>query len=213
MEGWGNGEGSSKHLEETPPPFGRWFHSKWKRITNCAPSLSLHARNKQLQKLFRVHVGANLGVGLDLFKALDDITVATRKVVKDIFLEFVAAVGNGLATREFPARFDVHMHEGCFDDAGVDGNTDGEGIIHRSARIAELFSELNEELGDLVDEIIHGAVSLAELSEIFAGKESFVADVEANHCERPASLEDNLRGFGIAVDVGFGGGGGVAAGN
>jgi len=84
------------------------------------------------------------------------------------------------------------MHERRFDDAGIDGNTDGEGVIHRSARIAELFSELNEELGDIVDEIIHGAVSLAELSEILAGKESFVADVEANHGERPASLEDQF---------------------
>src|SRR5215813_1156334 len=46
---------------------------------------------------------------------------------------------------------------------------------------------------------------------MFAAEKSFVTDVESDHGERPASLKDDLRGFGVGVNVGFGRGVDVAA--
>ena len=58
-----------------------------------------------------------------------------------------------------------------------------------------------------------GPVGLAELVEIFRREQRLVADFEADHGHRPACLEDDLRRFGIVIDVGFGGGVDVAAGD
>ena len=49
-------------------------------------------------------------------------------------------------------------------------------------------------------------MGLFKLIELWMTIQSLVADVEADHGERPAGLEDDLRRFRIAVDIGFGGG-------
>ena len=56
-----------------------------------------------------------------------------------------------------------------------------------------------------------GPVGLSELFEIFRREQRFVADIEADHGEGPSGLKNNLRGFGIVIDVGFGGGVHIAA--
>ena len=56
-------------------------------------------------------------------------------------------------------------------------------------------------------------MGLGKLVELRVAVESFVADIEADHGQRPASLKNNLRGFRVVEDVGFGGGVDVAARN
>ena len=90
--------------------------------------------------------------------------------MQHIFFDGVAAIGNRLATSEFPARLDVDAHQRCCDNAGIDSHIDGERVVHGRAGIAELLAELDEELSDLVNEVVDWAVSLAKLREIFAGE-------------------------------------------
>jgi len=76
----------------------------------------LNPGNKQIKKLFRSHVDAHLGIGLDLGEAFDDIPstgwTAGGVGMKNVALNFVAAVGDGFSAGEFAARFHVDMHGG-----------------------------------------------------------------------------------------------------
>ena len=53
----------------------------------------------------------------------------------------------------------------------------------------------------------------AELVEVLFREQRLVAYIETYHGERPSGLEDDLRGFGVVGDVGFGGGVDIAAGD
>src|SRR5258705_11410274 len=104
-------------------------------------------------------VNANFRVRLNFVDYFDDVTVA----MKNVALDFAAAVGHGFAAGEFTARFDVHVHERRGHKSRVNGDADGQRIIHRRAAAAEFFRKLDEELRDAVDEVVNRTVSAGEL--------------------------------------------------
>src|SRR5258708_14726694 len=61
--------------------------------------------------------------------------------------------------------------------------------------------------GGLADGILRGF----EGADLFFADDDFVGYVEANHGEWNAGIEDDARGFGIHVEIEFGGGSDVAA--
>src|ERR1700691_4781619 len=165
---------------------------------------------EQLEKLFGVDAGANLDVWFHVIYAFDDVAIAVQHVA----LDGIAAIGDSLAAGEFSARFDVHVHWLRRDDGRIDGGADGERVVHRRTSARAVFGFLtDQESENLHGEVVFGAVSFRKLIEMRLVVESFIADIEADHGQAPAGVEDDLRGFGIVVDVGFGRGVHVAAGN
>ena len=62
-----------------------------------------------------------------------------------------------------------------------------------------------------MNKVIYRAVSLSKLIEVFLCEQRLVADFKAYHRNGPAGLKNDLRGFRIVINVGFGGGIHVAA--
>src|ERR1700676_1373050 len=132
-------------------------------------------------------------------------------MVQHVTLDLVAAIGNGFAAREFAARFDIDVHQRRGDQRSVDGYAYGQRVVHRRASITKFFGKLDQKFCYAVHEVVDRAVSLPQQLDMFACEERLVADVEADHGQRPAGLKHDLRGFWIIIDVGFRGGVYVAA--
>jgi hypothetical protein len=127
-------------------------------------------------------------------------------MMEHIALDFAAAVGDGFASSKFTAGFDLDVHERRGNERCIHCDAHGERIVHgRAFGVAVFFGKGHEKIADAVYEVVHRAMSSGEMVEVLAGEKRFVANVEADHGERPAGLEDDLRGFGIVVDIGFGG--------
>ena len=80
------------------------------RVLHASLLLPLYPRNKHLQKFFRLHVDADLGVGRDLVETLDHQTVAIGKMMQHVPFNLVPPVGHGFSPREIPPRLDIHVH-------------------------------------------------------------------------------------------------------
>src|SRR6266403_1709375 len=115
------------------------------------------------------------------------------------------------ASSELASGLYIHMHRRRFHEGCVDGDPDRERIIHRRAAGTELRRQIDQVVSHLVDEIIHWPVSLPQLFEVLRRKQRLVAHIEANHGQPPAGLENYLRGFGVVVNIRFGGGVHIAA--
>src|ERR1700676_4194016 len=74
------------------------------RVLHASLLLPLYPRNKHLQKFFRLHVDADLGVGRDLVETLDHQTVAIGKMMQHVPFNLVPPVGHGFSPRETPPR-------------------------------------------------------------------------------------------------------------
>ena len=125
--------------------------------------------------------------------------------MKHVALDRAVAIGDGLAARELASGFNVHVHRWRFYERCVDGHPDCERIIHGRAVGAKLRRQVDQIVRHLINEIIDGPVGLSELCKVLRREQRFIADIEANHGQRPAGLENNLRRFGVIVDVRLGG--------
>jgi hypothetical protein len=167
------------------------------------------AGNQEIEETSGIDAGADLNVGRDLFEAGDSEMAVLRH---DAF-DFIGTIGDGFAASETTARFDVHVHGPASDERRIDGDAHGERVVHGRARATEFFREREKEIEDAGGEMADGSGGAAKRGEAGAGEERAIADGEADHGERPAGAENDAGGFGIVVDIGFGGGGDVAAGN
>ena len=123
------------------------------------------------------------------------------------------AVGDGLAAGELAFGFDIHVHFFQSGERGVESHADSKRIVHGCAGIACLLAAAHVVIGQPVDESTLRSGFVFERGEILAGHERAFADVGAKHGDGPSGIEDNLGGFGIVVDVGFGRAVDVAAGD
>src|SRR5271154_2301346 len=180
-----------------------WTKPTFHTCTTTTTLLPLDSRHERLQKTLSLYVGCDPHIGLKLVEPLDDVTIAVRKMLQDIALVFVAAIRDRFTASKFAPSLDIDVHRRGRDESAVDGHADSKWIIHRRSSTPEFFALFDQKFGDLHHEVIHRAAGLGKFVEILPGEEGFVADLEAHHGQRPAGLKDNLRGFGVAIDVGF----------
>src|SRR5262249_42480759 len=162
-------------------------------------SLAANFGDKKLQEPIRIYIDTDFRVGRDFIHALDHIVIP----VENIALHKSVAIADGFPARELSPGFNVHAHLLHFHQRRINGNCDRGRIVHRRSRRPELCRKAVHELGNVVDEVAHWAVSLAQLVQVFLRQQSLVADLEAGHGDRPSCLKNYLGSLRIVVDVCF----------
>ena len=166
----------------------------------------LDACNEHLQKLIGVDLGRYFDIECDLFDAIHHIVVTVGEVLQDFAIYEALAVGNRFAARKFTPGFDIHMHELQVDKSAVNRDANREWVEHFATWFAIFFVERHKEVRELIDEFTDGAGIFSEGFHLFARKQCFVANVETDHGERPASLKDHLGRFRIIINIELRGG-------
>ncbi len=135
------------------------------------------------------------GIRLDFVEPFNNVAVTVQHVA----LDCAVAIGDRLTARELASGFDIHVDWSRSYERCVDGHPERERIIHRRAVGTELRRQINQVVRHLVDEIIYGPMGLSELFEVLWRQQCLIADIEADHGQRPTGLENDLRGFGVPM--------------
>src|SRR5258705_3723438 len=87
------------------------LRQKSEKTSPCyqTPLLPLNAAHEHLQKLFRIHLGANFRVRLDFVDASDHVTVAIRKIMQHLSLTGSSPVRHRCPARELPSPLTLHL--------------------------------------------------------------------------------------------------------
>src|SRR5580692_2008829 len=130
---------------------------------------------------------------------------------RNIFFHRAEAVGYGLATREFPCGFNVDAEKFGLKQSRVNHGADGESIVNCTA--ARGLAEADLIARDSSGEVRNRPTFFIELACVGWKNGGFLGDVQPNHGDGPAGVEDDRGGLGILVDVVFGGAIDVATGD
>src|SRR5262249_36241943 len=140
----------------------------------AATLLPRNARNEQLQESVRVHIDTDFGVWFNFGQSLNLIMIAVQHVV---FVK-VVTIRNCLAASKVSARLDIDVHGRRLHQCGIDGYTDRQRIVHRGAWRSELRRKIDKVPGDGGNEVVHRAMSLSQVRQLFGSEQSLVSNIE-----------------------------------
>src|SRR5580704_1124184 len=167
-------------------------------------------RQEQAEEFVGVNLDGDLGVGLEF--GLGRIGGGQAGFERRRAANGAVGVAEGLSGGEFAGGFDFHEKIFQSDYGRIDELRDGEGIVHgESAGIAGLVQAVEIGAEDFAGGLADGILRGFEGADLFFADDDFAGDVEADHGERNAGIEDDARGFGIHIEIEFGGGSDVAA--
>ena len=114
-------------------------------------------------------------------------------------------VGHGHPVGQSAAQLDIDGAAPRRDEGGVDDVGDGAGVVGRRVREGLLvLVGGSEEVHEAVHGVGESGIGPAESPLDIGGAQGPVGDIQADHGQRPALVEDDVGGLGVAQDVELG---------
>src|SRR5580692_7401474 len=157
-------------------------------------------RQEQAEEFVGVDFDGDLGVGLEF--GFGRIGGGQAGFERRRTANGAVGVAEGLSGGEFAGGFDFHEKIFQSDYGRVDELRDGERIVHReSIGIAGLVQAVEIGAEDFAGGLADGILRGFEGADLFFADDDLAGDVEADHGERNAGIEDDARGLGINVEI------------
>src|ERR1700730_1005928 len=163
------------------------------------------ARQEQAEKFVGVDFDGDFRVGLEFW--LGRFGGGLAGFERRRAANGAVRVAERLSGGEFAGGLNFHKKILEGDDGRFDELRDGERIVHGKVNgVAGLVQPVEIGAQDFAGGLADGILRGFECADLFVTDEYFAGDVETDHGERNAGIEDDARGFGIHVEIEFGGG-------